>query len=190
MPRASAQNDHITIPPTPGTAQSAQCPHSPVSSACHTSDQGTGTTIVSNRPVSPATSRVTVSTDTDHQSPIRSAHDCTVQYAWPLRTQAAVCDLPPPQTPVETQLLAPACIAMPPMPTTRANAPLLQAFAEASSALHPYTDGQTETRAFPTVAPTTKLPSSDSTSPGNQSMDFTPSQVPKKLKPNDLRKFF
>ena len=78
---------------------------------------------------------------------------------------------------------------MPPMATTRANAPLPQAFAEASSALHPYMDGQTETRAIPTVAPTTELPSSDSTSPGKQSMDLTPFQVPKKLKPKDLREF-
>ena len=62
-----------------------------------------------------------------------------------------------------------------------------QAFAEASSALHPYTDGQVETRAFPTVASTPVLPSSDSTSPKKQSMNLAPSQVPKKLKPKDLQ---
>ena len=78
---------------------------------------------------------------------------------------------------------------MPPMPTTRANAPLPQAFAEASSALHPYVNGQTETRDFPTVAPTPKLPSSDLTRLGKQSREFPPSQVPKKLKPKGLQEF-
>ena len=127
VPRALAQNDHITMTTRPGTARSDQCPLSPVSSACPTSGQGTATTIVPKRPVSPAISSVTVSTDTDHQLPIRSAHDCTAQGAQPLRTQAAVYELPPAQTPVATQPHPPACIAMPPMPTTRANAPLPQA---------------------------------------------------------------
>ena len=114
-PRASAQNDHLTLP---GTAHSDLCPHSPISSACPTSNQGAGTTIIPNRPVSPAMSRGTVSTDTDHQLSFRSVHDFTVQCAQPLRTQAAVFKLPPAQTPVATQPLPPASIAMPPMPTT------------------------------------------------------------------------
>ena len=75
------------------------------------------------------------------------------------------------------------------MPTTRANAPPPQAFAQTSVALHPYMDGQTESRAFPTATPIPKLPSSDVTSPGKHSLDIPPSEVPKKLEPKELREF-
>ena len=189
VPRALAQNEHIAMPPRPDTTLSNEHPSSPVPSTCPTSGQGTGTTIVQNRPVSPATSRVTVSTDTDHQSPVRSAHEHTARDAQPLRVQAAVCELPPAEVPAATQPLPPACIALSPVPTTKVSAPPPQASAEASGVLHPFLDGQTEVRAFPTATPTTKLPSSDMPSPGKHSLDAPPPQVPKKLKPKELREF-
>ena len=190
VPRASAQNDHVPMPPRPGTPLSDQCPHSPVSSPCPTSGQGTGTTIVQNRPVSPATSRVTVSADTNHQSPVRSAHEHAVQYAQPLRAQAAVCELPPAQVPVATQPPRQACVALPPMPTTRASAPPPQAFAEASSALHPFMNGQTENRAFPTVTPIPKLPSSDMPSPGKHSPGHSAIPSPQKAQAQRVERVF
>ena len=76
------------------------------------------------------------------------------------------------------------------MPTTKVSAPPPQAFAEASDPLHPCLDGQTEVRTFPTATPTTKLPSSDVPSPGKHSLDASPLQVPKKLKPKELTEFF